>query len=222
MTAQRLIIIRHAESLEDIDNNAYEFLTDEEMPLSEAGKVQSTNLSTELRSIIGEYAPIHFYLAPCLRVTETARIVSDAMRNPNCTYSIEEMLKKQDWGPITMDNRKQIERERYEAGVLRYAFRSGESGPEFIARYERFLNNVKRTLSHESCPENIAIISHGFEIRVLLMILLGWDEDYFETLAYPNNCEFKRLDIQPDGSFALIDQMRLHNLSGSPNFIPRK
>ncbi|MBU2483264.1 MAG: histidine phosphatase family protein, partial [Proteobacteria bacterium] len=144
------------------------------------------------------------------------------MRGIRCSRSDEPLIRKQDWGCITLENRDQIERERYEAGVLRYTFRGGESGPEFVARFTLFAKQVKDELNRSSYPEHVAVITHGFGVRTLLMVLLGWSEEYFESLAHPDNCGYKRLEIRQDGSLVLLDPMSQHNLMAQHGFVGRK
>jgi broad specificity phosphatase PhoE len=69
--------------------------------------------------------------------------------------------------------------------------------------------------------EAVLIISHGFEMRVTLKSLLGWTEDYFESLAHPQHCEIKRLAFDR-GSFVLLDEMVKYDHSRNPDFIRRQ
>src|SRR3989344_4227042 len=149
---KKLFVMRHAESLEDIDKNAYERIADEDMPLSEHG-------------------------------------------------------------------REQVEKERYRTGVLRYKFPDGESGAEMLFRFDLFAKKLKQGMIDKTAS-NILIITHGFGLRVLLKSLLGWTEEYFESLAHPHHCDLKRLAYD-GGMFLLLDEMSIYDSSKNPNFIRR-
>lgn len=210
MAAEKLFITRHPESLEDVDNDAYGRISDDMMPLTELGQRQATELAMQLQSMIGKGNPFHIYLSPCLRVKQAGTILTKEMTLVNCTISTIELLRKQDWGDVTMENRDRIIKERYREGVLRYQFPGGENGPQFIARFKEFTDWLTVKLRESNSPKCVGIITHGFEMRILLMLLLGWSEDYFETLAHPLNCEYKTLNITPDG-LELVEEMRIHN-----------
>lgn len=213
--------MRHCESLEDTDKTAYERIADEYMPLTECGKKQAASFGVEFAQNLSLSAKIHLILSPSKRVLETARIVvANLPSHIRWSLSTDDLIVKQDWGNVTIHNRSEIERERYQAGVLRYCFPGGESGPEMLFRFDLFAKKLDRAMSDPS-TENILVITHGFEMRVLLKSLLGWAEKYFESLAHPKHCEVKRVAYDR-GTFILLDEMKTHDLSANPNFIRRK
>ena len=50
---RRLFVMRHAESLEDIDKTAYERIADEDMPLSTYGREQAAEFGSRFVSSFG-------------------------------------------------------------------------------------------------------------------------------------------------------------------------
>jgi len=104
--------------------------------------------------------------------------------------------------------------------VLRYQFPGGESGAEMLFRFDLFAKKLAQSMSTDH-TENVLVVTHGFEFRVLLKSLLGWNEEYFESLAHPGHCEMKRIAYD-NGVFILLDEMRVHDLSANPNFIQRQ
>lgn len=225
MTEQRvkLLVVRHAESLEDIDNTAYERIADEDMPLSEKGRWQAVAMGKNLIKEFGMVRHLRFILSPSKRVLETAEIiVSELPPGVHWSLSTEKLIIKQNWGSVTVHNRKEIERERYKVGVLRYCFPGGESGAEMLSRFALFAERLQVDLLSSSDDELTVIITHGFEVRVLLKSLFHWTEDYFESLAHPKNCEMKRISVKNGDSLFLLDEMRKHNPSFNINFIQRQ
>ena len=219
---QRMVfVVRHAESLEDVDNTAYERIPDEEMPLSEKGRSDIENLVTVLLQNTIFSNSLQLILSPSKRVLETAEIVvSRVPSHIKCSLITDSLIQKQNWGKVTVNNRSAIEKERYRIGVLRYRFPGGESGNEMLFRFRIFAKKLQQKMAEET-TENILIITHGFGFRVLLKVLLNWTEEYFESLAHPQNCELKRL-IYENGSFTLLDKMRVIDSSKNPNFIKRE
>lgn len=212
--------MRHAESLEDIDNTAYERIADEDMPLSERGRKQATEFGLDFVSNFGTCCQMEIILSPSKRVLETAEILVSKLP-PNIKWSLttDHLIAKEDWGNVTIYNRSEIEKERYRIGVLRYQFPGGESGAEMLFRFKLFARKLQIQLA--TYATTILVITHGFEMRVLLKSLLDWSEEYFESLAHPKHCEIKRLILDGD-KFLFLDEMRKHDLSGNPSFIQRQ
>lgn len=218
---KKLFIMRHAESLEDIDKTAYERISDEDMPLTDFGKEQANQFGIEFASQINTCKNLRIFLSPSKRVLQTVQIiVSTLPEKVKWSLFTENLIVKQDWGNVTIFNRAQIEKERYSVGVLRYNFPEGESGVEMLFRFGLFVKKLTGELAKDTV-ENVLVVTHGFELRVLLKSLLGWTEEYFETLAHPYHCEMKRV-LYNNGSFILLDEMRGHTLTNESNFIKRR
>lgn len=219
---KRLFVMRHAESLEDIDKTAYERIADEDMPLSANGRKQAAEFGPRFISSFGSCKFLRLILSPSKRVLETAEIlVSRFPVSVKWSLATESLIAKQNWGNVTIHNRSEIERERYRTGVLRYHFPGGESGEEMLFRFDLFGKRLSKEMVELLMDEAVLIISHGFEMRVILKSLLGWTEDHFESLAHPQHCEIKRLAFDR-GSFVLLDEMVKYDHSRNPDFIRRQ
>jgi len=213
--------MRHAESLEDIDNTAYERIADEDMPLSECGRKQATVFGSRFVANFSSCGFLRIILSPSKRVLETTEIlVSKLPASIRWSLATDHLIAKQNWGNVTIRNRFEIEKERYRTGVLRYQFPGGENGDEMLFRFDLFAKKLLREMS-DFPTGTVLIISHGFEMRVLLKSLLGWTEDYFESLAHPKHCEVKRLAFDND-SFILLDEMSKYDHSKNLDFIRRQ
>ncbi|KKR23673.1 MAG: hypothetical protein UT54_C0041G0008 [Candidatus Daviesbacteria bacterium GW2011_GWB1_39_5] len=66
------------------------------------------------------------------------------------------------------------------------------------------------------------IITHGFEMRIIMMHMFGWSEDYFESLEHPDRCEVKKIILTKDHVFKLESQMRKFNPYTNTKYILRK
>lgn len=207
----RIIICRHAESLEDVDNSAYDVLNDLEIPLTERGREQARNFGALLAQLLGGNSDTRFYTSPGVRNVQTLKIVLPLLPDHiNANVEIEPLIVKQDWGHVTAENRPGIEAERYKTGVLRYTFPTGESAASLIERLTEFKEKVFRVQRETGC--NIVVLSHGFEFRVLLKLILGWSEELFESFANLSNCEYRILTIKSDGTYSLNKPLRQHGL----------
>lgn len=75
MKNPKIIICRHAESLEDVDDNIYDVLSDLEIPLTEKGIEQAQNFSAILAQLLKNTKNVQFYTSPGVRNVQTLKIV---------------------------------------------------------------------------------------------------------------------------------------------------
>lgn len=211
MKRPRVIICRHAESVEDVDNNIYDVLSDLEIPLTEKGVEQAHNFGSVLAQLLRGRTFAQFYTSPGVRNVQTLKIVLPKLSdNINVQVEVEPLIVKQDWGKITAENRSGIEAERYKIGVLRYTFPTGESADSMIDRLRTFKEKVFRI--QKDLGHDVIVFSHGFEFRVLLMITMGWDEETFESFGNLRNCEYRILTMEKDGTYTLNKPLQKHGL----------
>ncbi|KKW24425.1 MAG: hypothetical protein UY69_C0022G0009 [Parcubacteria group bacterium GW2011_GWF1_52_5] len=210
MENPKIIICRHAESLEDIDNNIYDVLNDLEIPLTEKGIQQAQNFGATLAQLLKNATCVRFYTSPGVRNMQTLKIILPKLPDHvNVQIEVEPLIVKQDWGKITAENRPGIEAERYKTGVLRYTFPTGESVASMISRLRAFKEKMF-TLQKET-EDDIVVFSHGFEFRVLLMIIMGWEEELFESFSNLGNCECRILTRGNDGHYTLNKPLKKHS-----------
>ncbi len=208
--APRIIICRHAESLEDVDNTVYDVLRDLEIPLTEKGRHQAYNFGSILAQLLPCGGHVRFYTSPGVRNVQTLKIVLPQLPDSiQVNVEVEPLIVKQDWGNITAENRPRIEADRYKTGVLRYAFPTGESAASLISRLECFWKKISAAQKQDKC--DVVVFSHGFEFRVLLMLIMGWDEETFESFGNLENCEYRVLALKDD-AYILNKPLRTHGL----------
>lgn len=214
--------MRHAESQEDVDKTVYAHTADLNIALSPKGEKQSADVSNSLANLIGK-GTVHFYISPGLRLRQTYDLMtSNFPERIKYTSSVETLILKQFWGDVTVENRREIEIARYKEGVLVYRFPNGESGPQLVERFRMFIINLRREFSKEDFPENVVILTHGFEMRVFLMAWFDWSVEHFESLANPKNCEMVTLHLKPDGSYQMDREMRIYDPANNPNHVSRR
>lgn len=211
MNKPRLIVCRHAESIEDVDNNIYDILDDLQIPLTEKGIQQANNFGAILAQLMKDKQHVHFYTSPGVRNVQTLKIVLPKLPdNVNVQVEVDPLIVKQDWGTITSENRPGIEAARYKIGVLRYTFPTGESAASMINRLRKFKEKIFK--AQEDVEHDIVIFSHGFEFRVLLMIILDWEEGLFESFGNLHNCEYRILTREKSGTYTINKSLKKHGL----------
>jgi broad specificity phosphatase PhoE len=222
MNPQKIIVMRHAESQEDVDKTVYAHTADLEIALSPRGEKQSVDISHTLSNILGK-GSVHFYISPGVRLRQTYDLMTASFpEEVHHSFSVETLILKQYWGDVTVENRREIEIARYKEGVLVYRFPSGESGPQLVERFRFFKSNLRNEFTKKDFPGKIVILTHGFEMRVFLMVWFGWSIEYFESLANPKNCEMVTLYLKPDGSYSMDREMRVYDPVSNPNHVVRK
>jgi len=94
---KKLFVMRHCESLEDIDKTAYERIADEDMPLTEFGKEEAAEFGKNFALSLGSNSSIEIILSPSKRVLETAEIIVANLPG-DITWSIatDSLIVKQD------------------------------------------------------------------------------------------------------------------------------
>lgn len=213
--------MRHAESQEDVDKTVYATTADLDIDLSQRGEKQARNVSSTLSNTIGK-GGVHFYISPGKRLRRTYDLMTVQFpAEIKSTFTVETLILKQFWGDVTVENRREIETARYKEGVLVYRFPNGESGSQLVERFRLFTTNLRKEFERKDFPESIVILTHGFEMRVFLMVWFGWSNEYFESLANPKNCEMVTLHLKPDGSYQMERELRFYNPASNPNHVAR-
>ncbi len=181
---KEIILVRHAESVEDVDQNIHD-VNDEKIGLTAKGKKQSIQLSKKLIPIVSEYDEIKVFHSPSRRVRDTAHmILSQFNNNNNIDISEVGCIRNLNWGDTTLKNVHKISKERYDAGVLYYQFPNGDHTPTFVSNIGKF---VKEDIL-ESRNKHFLIFTHGFALRVIVKFLLDMSDEEFKYLKNPNNC----------------------------------
>jgi broad specificity phosphatase PhoE len=217
-----MLLMRHAESVEDIDNAVYELVPDRAIGLTVDGRSQAMKAATEISSRIGVSRSLSIFCSPARRAEETAEIIAARIRSTShwavdVQCRADPRLVKQDWGSVTVANREQQLRRRYEAGAMNYKFPDGESGWDVATRMRSLIGE----LAAWSTPsgEAAVIITHGFSVRIALMILLNWTESELEQYANPPNCFLAEVKARDNAMTLLGKGPPLY--TPGPSHIPR-
>jgi broad specificity phosphatase PhoE len=217
-----MLVMRHAESLEDIDNAIYELVPDHAIGLTVDGQSQALRAAADISRRIGDCRSVSIFCSPARRAEETADIIAAGIRSTTAgavdvQCKVDARLVKQHWGSVTVANRVEELRKRYEAGAMNYKCPEGESGWDVAARMRSFVGELATWPA--PLGDAAVIITHGFEVRIALMVLLGWTESEFEQYANPPNCFIAEVRAHDNVKTLIGDPPPLY-IPG-PSHIPR-
>lgn len=186
----RIILLRHAESIGNIDELAYTRTPDHALPLTAYGESQAVAAGPEVRALLhGEVAA---YVSPYVRALRTFALLGV----PAERMVPEPRLREQDWGnlqdPVEQEREK---RRRHEYGHFFYRLPHGESGADVDDRVASFMNELElRIAKDHSHPNTVLVVSHGLTMRLLCRRMFSWSIDLFESLSNPEHCAIRVLD----------------------------
>jgi broad specificity phosphatase PhoE len=187
----RIILLRHAESLGNIDELAYTRTPDHALPLTPRGEIQARQAGAVVRALLDE--PVAAYVSPYVRTVRTLALMDLGDRLERTVP--EPRLREQDWGnlqdPVEQEEQK---RKRHEFGPFFYRLEHGESGADVDDRVASFLNELElRIAKDDRHPDSVLIVTHGLTMRLLCRRLFSWSIDLFESLSNPEHCAHRVL-----------------------------
>lgn len=217
---KQIILVRHGESLEDINNDIYAEIADNDIPLTKNGIYQVVKCSEEISKIIS-YNKVYIFHGSAKRVTQSAQILEKELgTSHNVLVQKSDLLKKQDWGSVTYLDRKKHEPERYKTGVLDYKYPDGESGRDVEIRTKKFIDEIQK-LSFGDKNFTIVIVCHGFNFRFFLKILVGLSDEIFLRLANPRQCSVSNIKQSTNGGYVLLSDLEYYDEEKNPNHIEK-
>ncbi|KAL6759865.1 histidine phosphatase superfamily [Haematococcus lacustris] len=232
----RIILVRHAESEGNVDNLAYSYIPDSQVPLTERGKQQAREAGAKIRKLLeaqGHDYKLFFYTSPYKRSLQTYAGISSAFEKQHIIGVQEEVqLREQDFGNFQSDPEgKQREKgERLRFGRFYYRFPEGESGADVYDRLTLFEDHLIRDINagRYSNNTNLVLVTHGLALRIFLMRWFHWSVDEFLCVYNPPNAEplvMERMPNQyeaaPDGSVAWVHTKALYQLSQESQVVLR-
>lgn len=79
---KRIILVRHGESLGNVDENAYTYIPDSKIPLTEKGRCEAVEVGKKIKDMIGNTDSLYIYTSPYMRTKQTlAEIIPSVQSN---------------------------------------------------------------------------------------------------------------------------------------------
>ncbi|MBX4954522.1 histidine phosphatase family protein [Rhizobium lentis] len=219
----RLFLVRHGESLGNINEQAYRQFGDHNVPLTQWGYRQAVEAGGSIASYLkalprAETGKLHVWYSPFLRTRQSKDALLEALPESVIGDVREDyLLREQDFGLFTEiydhAERKQKFPEEFEKwarlrsnnGKFYARPPDGESRADVAQRVRLFLQTVMREA--ESGDHNVAIVGHGVTNRAVEMNFLHRSVDWFERSDNPGNADVTLVEgTRPQG----YDTILLH------------
>lgn len=205
---ERIILVRHAQSEGNVDNMAYTYIPDPQVPLTETGRAQAKaagqKIKRSVEAAIGssDYR-LFFYTSPYKRSLQTYEGICQAFSSQQVKGVQEEVqLREQDFGNFQdQDGIKREKAERLRFGRFFYRFPNGESGADVYDRITIFEDHMIRDINAGRFSNNtsLVLVTHGLALRIFLMRWFHWTVDQFLNVFNPGNAEPLVLErVDPD------------------------
>jgi len=199
---KQVILVRHAESEEDVDPTIRSHIVDSRISVTLAGKKQVKALANSLRPLIEPYKEARLIASTTNRAKQTTLLFCKHFPRHKFVIRYEDRIRSLNWGNVDETTIRKVELERYQTGVLYFQFPEGDDTRVFVKAIENFVRQLKKSGKEISHPECVVIFTHGFAMRVIAKSAIGMSDQEFRYLANPPNCYVVSL-LFKDGFFSL-------------------
>jgi broad specificity phosphatase PhoE len=204
---RRIILLRHGESLGNVDETAYATTADWRIPITTLGQEQAVEAGRNLREKISEDdAKVIFYHSPYLRTRQTLDELLPYFSDSEILSCLEEprICEQQIGNFQNVQDILDAKKERSKFGRFFYRFPQGEAGLDVYNRVSSFIPTLVRDLDRhrrsgiDMDNVNVVIVTHGLALRLILMRWFQWSVDCFEESQNPDNCELVTMNKKKD------------------------
>lgn len=208
MKPSRIVLIRHGQSMGNVNREVYLNTPDYAVQLTDEGKQQAITAGQEIASIIGKESSVQWYVSPYWRARQTYYYLKKAFFGANHRYYEDARLREQEWtGQLPQQGFDQIaEMKRDNYSTFYFRFKGGESVADVTDRAGNFMNTLFRDFEKPYYPENAIIVTHGMTLRAFVMRFFHLSVEEFEELKNPKNCQYFVLELQDNGKYKLITE----------------
>lgn len=212
MKPDRIFIVRHGQSIGNVDREVYKDIPDYSLHLTDTGKEQAIAVGKKIYSIIGD-APVHYYVSPFWRTRQTYLGIRKNIPSVKATFYEDPRIREQEWNQKLSSREgyrtnEELERDNY--GHFYYRFNGGESCADVFDRVSDFLGTMFRDFEKKKFPKNVIIVTHGMTMRLILMRWFHSSVEEFETWGNPSNCDYFLLEKDKNQKYTLKSPLRKH------------
>ena len=218
----RIYLVRHGESVAQIDQNNYALYGDDQVPLSKWGYGQAVDAGKALRkhwnqnpAPEGSPKPIIFH-SPFLRTTQTTEGLMEGLGTSNAISrsqpdaNLTERSHGVEWyiqDPNTFREIFPDEHAAYDAHMEKgdkFNARppTGESVAEVHKRMENFRDTTLKE-AMEAGAEDIVIVGHSNTNRACAMAILGLSEEWYNQSIGQGNADIMLLEGDFENGFSV-------------------
>ncbi len=187
----RIILLRHGQSLGNVDELAYCRVPDHSLPLTPSGEKEAADAGPRVKELLAG-RPVAVYVSPYVRTRATLRALE---LGPLAERVVAEpRLREQDWGNLQDPVQQEVlKHQRHAFGHFFFRLPNGESGADVDDRLAAFLVDLEGRMVGNGHPDTVLVVSHGLTIRLLCRRLFGWSIELFESLSNLETCEHRVL-----------------------------
>lgn len=209
MKPQRIILLRHAESMGNADKLVYSHTPTHAFGITEKGKEQAKLAAKKLQDC-GAYGPIKTYCSPYKRTRETLQTILDTGLVTIRPIYEDPRLREQDHGHLRDDEtRQKTKKECFEFSQFYYRFPDGESGADVYNRISTFLESLHRSFETNEY-DNILIVTHGLTARLFIMRWFHKTVEEYESWDNLANCDMYVMNLNTfTGHYDFPDNIKI-------------
>jgi broad specificity phosphatase PhoE len=205
---KRIILVRHAESMGNVNHEAYTQTPDPLIPLTSRGAMQAYDAGKKIKALMGPGEKVFFYLSPYRRSLLSFETLRKAFKEEEVLGARQEVqLREQDFGNFQdVEGKRREKAERLRFGRFWYRFPNGESGADVYDRMTLFEDHLVRDINagRFSGDTNIVIVTHGLTLRIFLMRWFHWTVHQMLSVYNPPNAEPLVMERVPQGAADLL------------------
>lgn len=191
---KRIFLVRHGQSLGNVDEASYQKTPDWRIPLTPKGKEQAYKCGHRISTIMKD-EPVALYYSPYTRARQTVDGIRTALVEKETRILSERedaRLREQDVSGDLQNKEEMLEawKARDQFGRLFFRFPGGESGADASDRAASFIESFFRERQISSFPDdvNAVIVTHGLLIRLFIFRWFHLTVEMFEQMKNPDNC----------------------------------
>ena len=195
----RIVIVRHGQSMGNVDESEYERTPDSQVKLTELGHQQARAAGEKLGELLQgadgtNPSRLFVYCSPYMRCQQTLTGILEGAnvdRETGLVGDVQEpRLREQDFGNFQdKEKMRQNKAERARFGRFYYRFPQGESGADVYDRVSTWLESLFREMSYGALDDQttLLVVTHGLTGRLFLMRWFHWTVEKFEETYNPPN-----------------------------------
>jgi 2,3-bisphosphoglycerate-dependent phosphoglycerate mutase len=212
----RILLVRHGESLGNVDSLVHATTADHAVPLSDRGRGQAHEAGGHIADYLasqirGERPHVRLWLSPYQRTRQTADAVIETSRGWITDRVEHILLCEQQFGlfdgvpEAALPTRFPNEFSYYDmqcrfGGKFWARMPQGESRFDVAKRIHQAFGTFHRD-AQEHGIHDIVVICHGVTLRAFVMMWCHLSPEWFEAEANPNNCAIRVIDSGVDKGY---------------------
>jgi 2,3-bisphosphoglycerate-dependent phosphoglycerate mutase len=215
----RIFLVRHGQSMANIDHSLYKQMADHAIPLSPLGEKQALEAGRSFRKFMernggaGEAEHVRLWTSTYKRARQTAYLFRSGAGDCISDMREDVLLGEQQWGLFEGYDWKGEQISADFPSELAYYRKATEHGGRFWAkvplgesrfdvcmRVRLFFGTLFRDAYRHGIT-NVVIVSHGVTIRAFMMMFLHLTPEWLEVEPNPKNASVRVLENCMDAGY---------------------